>query len=98
MQDLASLTADPDSALLEALLEGVPTGVLEPILWSGIFVYREDTGKKCQDMSSDLTDCNTNWQSAWDNPTIVSERILDELKEGFLRVLGPDSQETLDLA
>ena len=43
----------------------------------------------------DLSDCEVNWKSALDNPDAITAALQQDLSDGFAKILGPDTEQTL---
>ncbi|CAE7281103.1 unnamed protein product, partial [Symbiodinium sp. KB8] len=81
LQRLSTITADKDTSLFPALLQGVPTGLDDDIPRSHTLRPRREGD---EDEGHQLLVCEGNWQGAESDPALLQELIEEELAAGFL--------------
>lgn len=67
---------------------GVPTGYFGPIERSGVWKPKAPGDPPDNALSAE---CTANWNSAEENPEVVSALVEDELANGFIREIPPDA-------
>ena len=80
LQALSRVMEDPDTALFQHLIDGVPTGYLRNIPLSNCF---EQTAE-ADDDPPPLSVHFDGWKSAHDDPTITTELVDEELRQGWI--------------
>lgn len=78
---MASIIHDPDTALFQHLLDGVPTGFQKDIPCSHVFTTIDPSD---DDTVADLSSHWTNWSSAEDNDDVVSSLLQEEIHQGWV--------------
>ena len=79
---VAHVCGDVDRGLPDLLAEGVSTGCLQPIPYSGAF-FPAEPGISF-DSSAPFSECEGNWSKAEDNPDTTHELIQEDIKQGFV--------------
>ena len=86
---LLGIIKDPDSALPASMADGVPTGCVDPIPASGIWVPESDANRDCDP----LVECDGNWQSAESDPELTQSLIDADVSEDFVFEIPGGMQE-----
>ena len=82
---LTSATQDPDSALHQSLVQGVPTGIFDSI------ASRMQWPQRQQDLPCDAPDdvtllhCSGNWTRAESNPEALEALLRNEIEQGWVK-------------
>ena len=80
LQALSRVMEDPDTALFQHLIDGVPTGYLRNIPPSHCFEQTADADDDPPPLSVHFD----GWKSAHDDPTITTELVEEELRQGWV--------------
>ena len=89
-QALSSFTSDIDSDLPRLLSEGVPTGIISPIVPSKVWDNASDFDG---DVGCDLLVHSSPWKSAADNVPLARSLMMQDVEAGFAYVLCGEIEE-----
>jgi hypothetical protein len=90
MHAAATRLQDVDAKLTEVLQEGVPTGCLEPIQYSGVF-FPSDAGPNF-DADAAFMECEGNWAKSESDASTTATLIAEDIAQGFVhRIVGGEA-------